>query len=205
MRRKCVLTGNAFSWSPEHVQDVCSWISRLPHVEGRWSTATIELQPWQVFILAASYGFRKLDGARLVTSVFFQVGRKSAKSTLVAAAALYHLAVENEPGAQVVCGASTGNQARIVFGIMQRMVKRAPWLRDLGFIAYANAITFGETGGTAKPINSKSSTQDGLLAVVHCARRKPRANLRTARRVEVGARRAVGRDAHGRRRPPAIR
>ena len=162
MRRKCVLTGNAFSWSPEHVQDVCSWISRLPHVEGRWSTATIELQPWQVFILAASYGFRKLDGARLVTSVFFQVGRKSAKSTLVAAAALYHLAVENEPGAQVVCGASTGNQARIVFGIMQRMVKRAPWLRDLGFIAYANAITFGETGGTAKPINSKSSTQDGL-------------------------------------------
>lgn len=149
-------------WSPEHVQDVCGWIERLPHVEGRWSTATIALQPWQVWILASCYGFRKPDGSRLVNSVFFEVGRKSAKSTLVAAAALYHLGVENEPGAQVVCGASTGNQARIVFSIMQRMVRRASWLRDLGFTAYANAITFGETGGTAKPINSKSSTQDGL-------------------------------------------
>lgn len=151
-----------YRWSPEHVQDVCAWISRLPHVEGRWGSATIELQPWQVFILAACYGFRKADGYRLVSSVFFEVGRKSAKSTIVAAAALYHLAVENEPGASVICGASTGNQSRIVFSIMARMVKRSPWLRDLGFTAYANAITFGETGGTAKPINSKSSTQDGL-------------------------------------------
>jgi phage terminase large subunit-like protein len=152
-----------YRWSPAHVQDVGTFIEKLPHVEGRWGSATIELQPWQIWILAAAYGFRRTsDGHRLVTTVFFEVGRKSAKSTLVAAAALYHLAVENEPGAQVVCGASTGNQARIVFSIMQRMVKRSPWLRELGFTAYANAITFGETGGTAKPINSKSSTQDGL-------------------------------------------
>jgi phage terminase large subunit-like protein len=152
----------SFSWSPDHVNEVCAWIEQLPHVEGRWSTATITLQPWQVFILAACYGFRRANGSRLVTTVFFEVGRKSAKSTLVAACGLYHLAVEDEPGAQVICGASTGNQSRIVFSIMQRMVRRASWLRDLGFVAYANAICLGETGGTARPINSKSSTQDGL-------------------------------------------
>lgn len=163
MRQQAEDPACSYRWSPAHVQDVCAWISRLPHVEGRWSTATITLQAWQIFILAAAYGFRRRsDGYRLVTTVFFQVGRKSAKSTLVAAAALYHLGVEDEPGASVICGASTGNQSRIVFGIMQRMVKRSPWLRELGFTAYANAITFGETGGTAKPINSKSSTQDGL-------------------------------------------
>jgi phage terminase large subunit-like protein len=151
-----------YTWSTAHVQDVCVFIEQLPHVEGRWHSPTIHLEPVQVFILAACYGFRKADGYRLVTTTFFEVGRKSAKSTLVAAAALYHLAVENEPGASVICGASTGNQSRIVFSIMQRMVKRSPWLRELGFIAYANAITFGATGGYAKPINSKSSTQDGL-------------------------------------------
>jgi phage terminase large subunit-like protein len=151
-----------FSWSPAHVQDVCTFIEKLPHVEGRWSSPTIHLEPWQVFILAAVYGFRRPDGGRLVQSVFFQVARKSAKSTLVAGCALYHLAVEKEPGGQVVCGATTGSQARIVFSIMQRMVRRAFWLREAGFVTYANSITLDVTGGYAKPINAKSSTQDGL-------------------------------------------
>jgi phage terminase large subunit-like protein len=152
-----------FAWSPTAVQDVCAWISRLPHVEGRWGSATITLQPWQVWLLATVYGFRlKADGRRRFNTVFFEVARKSAKSTLVAGCALYHLAVENEPGAQVICGASTGQQARIVFGIMSRLVKRAAWLRELGFKAWANAITLEPHGGNAKPVNSKSSTLDGL-------------------------------------------
>jgi phage terminase large subunit-like protein len=113
-----------------------------------------------VFILAAVYGFRRPDGGRLVTTVFFEVARKSAKSTLVAALGLYHLLREQEPGAQVVCAATTGNQSRITFGIMQRMVRRSLWLREDGLTAYANAIT--SIDGTAKPINAKSSTQDGL-------------------------------------------
>ncbi len=169
MREKLGSNATKFFWSPSHVVDVCRFIEQLPHVEGRWSTATIHLEPWQVWMLAACYGFRlvshgKQPSVRLVSTCFFQVGRKSAKSTLVAATALYHLAREHEPGAQVVCGASTGNQARIVFGIMQKMVKRSPWLRELGFVAWANAVTLDDEtgGGNAKPINSKSSTQDGL-------------------------------------------
>jgi phage terminase large subunit-like protein len=164
MRGKTSVANTRFLWSPHHVNDVCSFIERLPHVEGRWSTATIKLEPWQIWMLAACYGFRRKDGGRLVSNVFFQVGRKSAKSTLVAAAALYHLAKEHEPGAQVIAGASTGAQARIVFGVMQRMVKRSAWLRELGFVAWANAVTLDDEdgGGNAKPINAKSSTQDGL-------------------------------------------
>lgn len=150
------------TYAPSHVQDVCTFVERLPHVEGRWPSATIRLEAWQIFLLAATYGFRRPDGGRLVQVVFFQVARKSAKSTLVAACGLFHLAVEREPGGQVVCGATTGSQARIVFSIMQRMVRRAAWLRALGFVAYANAITFDKTGGYAKPINAKSSSQDGL-------------------------------------------
>jgi phage terminase large subunit-like protein len=152
---------NHYTWSPQHVVDVCAFIERLPHVEGRWPTPTIQLEPFQIFILSAVYGFRRRhDGGRLVTSVFFEVARKSAKSTLVAACALYHLVAEKEPGAQVICGATTGSQARICFSIMQRMVKRAAWLRELGLTVYANAIT--SLDGNAKPINAKSSTQDGL-------------------------------------------
>lgn len=149
-----------YGLSPGYVQDVCEFVEHLPHVEGRWETETIRLQPWQVFILASVYGFRS-GQSRLVTTVFFQVARKSAKSTLVAAMALYHMAKEDEPGAQVVCGASTGQQARVVFGIMQKMVRRSAWLRAEGFTAWANSVTFNDDA-TAKPINAKSSTQDGL-------------------------------------------
>jgi phage terminase large subunit-like protein len=163
MRVQARRRSNAFVWSPDHVQDVGAFIEKLPHVEGRWTTETIRLEPWQVFMLAATYGFRRRsDGGRLVTTVFFQVARKSAKSTLVAACALYHLCIEQEPGGQVVCGATTGSQARIVFSIMQRMVRRAAWLRALELQVFANAITFDATGANAKPINAKSSTQDGL-------------------------------------------
>lgn len=150
-----------YTWSTSSVVDVCRFVEQLPHVEGRWNSPTIQLEPFQVFILAAVYGFRRrTDGGRLVTTVFFQVARKSAKSTLVAACGLFHLLHEHEPGAQAVCGATTGSQARIVFSIAQRMVRRAAWLRELGLTVYANSITSGD--GYMKPINAKSSTQDGL-------------------------------------------
>ena len=45
-------------------------------------------------------------------------------------------------------------------------------------LPYANAITFDATGGYAKPINAKSSTQDGLNPVVHQSGRIARAGLR---------------------------
>ncbi len=163
MLRRAGKAGSLYVFSSSHATDVCAFAEQCPHVEGTWDTPTIVLQPWQVFILVACYGFRrKVDGRRLTTVVFFQVSRKSAKSTLVAIAALFHLVREKEPGAQVICGATTGSQARIVFGIMQKMVRKSPYLRNCGLTVYANSITFDDTGGFAKPINAKSSTQDGL-------------------------------------------
>ena len=161
MHRRAAQADAPYTYSPETVNDVCRFVERLPHVEGKWSAATITLAPWQCWLLAAIYGFRTPDGRRLVTTAFFQVARKSAKSTIVAALALYHLAVEQEPGAQVVCGATTGQQARIVFGIMQRMVRRSAWLREAGFRSWAHSVTFNDDA-TAKPINARSSTLDGL-------------------------------------------
>lgn len=163
MRERAEQPGSVFVWSPENVQDVCAFVEKCPHVEGKWNSATIQLEPCQVWWLAAVYGFRLRSDRlrRLVTVLFFVVARKSAKSTLLAALGLYHMARESEPGAQVICGASTGQQARIVFGVMQRMIRRSAWLREQGFKVWANSITFGDDA-SAKPINSKSSTQDGL-------------------------------------------
>jgi len=153
-----------YVWSEAHAVEACAFIERLPHIEGTWKTATVHLEPSQVFLVTCLFGWRQREhlARRRFTVLYYELGRKGAKSTLMAAIALFHLKREHEPGASVVTAASTGSQARIVFGIAQRMVKHklAKWLRDEGVTALANAIITDD--GTIKPVNAKASTQDGL-------------------------------------------
>src|SRR5262245_52297515 len=57
MRSLTMVNKCAYRWSPTHVVDICTFVEKLPHVEGKWPTPTIRLEPFQVFILAAVYGF----------------------------------------------------------------------------------------------------------------------------------------------------
>jgi phage terminase large subunit-like protein len=151
-----------FVWSDAHAVEACRFIEQCPHVEGAWRTATITLEPPQVFLICCLFGWRHRAhlARRRFTVLYFEVARKAAKSTLMSAIALFHILREHEPGAQVICGATTGSQARIVFNIAQRMVRRAVWLREAGAAALANAIVTADA--VIKPVNSKASTQDGL-------------------------------------------
>jgi phage terminase large subunit-like protein len=154
--------GWPFAWSADHASAACAFLEQLPHVEGAWGTGTIRLQPWQVFLVTALFGWRHRADLtrRRFTTFYLELGRKGAKSTLMAGLALFHLLREDEPGAMVICGATTGSQARIVFAIAQKMVKRSLWLRQQGVHVFANAIFTDDA--TMKPINAKASTQDGL-------------------------------------------
>jgi phage terminase large subunit-like protein len=155
-------TRGPYVWSAKHAREACAFLEQLPHTEGRWATPTIRLEPWQLFLVTSLFGWRvRADPARRrFTVLYLELGRKGAKSTLMAAIALFHLLREGEPGPCIVCGATTGSQARIVFGIAQRMVFASPWLKAQGVQAFANSIV--TTDGVIKPINAKASTQDGL-------------------------------------------
>lgn len=143
--------------------DPCDFIEKLPHVEGTWATPTITLHASDVFFIVNLFGFRKSDGTRRFTTALKAIARKNAKSTVAAAIGLYCQLCEGETGPQVISGATTGQQARIVFGVAKRMVERTSALRDAFTVeAFANAIASYENGGTFKPINAKASTQDGL-------------------------------------------
>lgn len=151
-----------FVWSDAAAIAACHFLEQLPHVEGAWTTATVRLEPWQVFVVSCLYGWRQRaePARRRFTNFYLELGRKGAKSTLLAGLLLFHILREQEPGAQGICGATTGGQARIVFAIAQKMVKRSAWLRSQGVQALANAIVTDDA--TIKPINAKASTQDGL-------------------------------------------
>lgn len=158
-----------FVFSPERANHACAFIELLPHVEGVWDSPNIKLEAFQIFFLVQLFGFRNLDGGRRFTTALFAIARKNAKSTLAAAILLYCLCEESEVGPQLLSAATTGDQARIVWGIAKRMVDKTPDLREAYMVeAFANAIARYENGGTVKPINSKASTQDGLNPSALC-------------------------------------
>lgn len=158
-----------FVWSPPQAVRACRFIEKLPHVEGVWSTATLLLEPAQVFFLVQLFGFRTPAGGRRFTTALFAIARKNAKSTLAAGILLYCLCEESEPGPQILSAATTGDQARIVWNIAKRMVERTPALREhYGVEAFANTVVRYGTSGVMKPINAKASTQDGLNPSALC-------------------------------------
>lgn len=152
-----------FYFSEWHADDVCDFIEKLPHVQGSWDSATLTLEPAQVFILVNVFGFRRRsDDRRRFTRAYIEVARKNAKSTLTAGVALYCLTCEGEMGPDIVVGATTGAQADKVFKPAKLMVDRTSSLREaFALKGWARSITCGDNGGAIQPINSKSSTQDG--------------------------------------------
>lgn len=145
-----------------HGDDVCDFIEKLPHTEGEWETPTIWLEPPQVFILSTVFGWRKSDGRRRFSTVYIEMARKGAKSTLTAGVSLYCLTCEGEPGPQIVIGATTGEQAGKVFNPARKMVGSTPALRSAFELeAFTRSITCGQNGGFIQPINAKGKTQDG--------------------------------------------
>lgn len=152
-----------FVWSPWHANDVCDFAEKLPHVEGVWETPTLTLEPFQIFILASVFGWRRRDtGGRRFTSVYEEEARKNAKSTKTAAVSLYCLACEEEPGPQVLTAATTFDQAKKVFHPAKRMVEKLPALQEaFGLVPWAKSITCGDNGGYMQPMHAKAKSQDG--------------------------------------------
>jgi phage terminase large subunit-like protein len=155
-------SGWSFHFDEWHANDVCDFIEKLPHVEGSWDTDTISLEPPQVFILCVIFGWRKQDGTRRFNSVYIEMARKGAKSTLTAGVALYSLACEGEVGPQIIIGATTGEQAGKVFNPAKKMVDKTPDLQQaFGLETFVRSISCAANGGFIQPINAKGKTQDG--------------------------------------------
>ncbi|MDB5733233.1 MAG: hypothetical protein JWQ03_3128 [Variovorax sp.] len=152
-----------FRFDTWHANDICDFIEKLPHVEGKWETPNLRLEPAQIFILAMVFGWRdKATGLRRFTDTYIEMARKGAKSTLTAGVVLYCTTCEDEPGPLVLIGATTGAQAQKVFNPAKLMVQKTPDLQEaFGLTAWARAITCDLNGGTIQTINSKSATQDG--------------------------------------------
>jgi len=144
----------------ERASAICEFIEALPHVKGRY-TATIELAPWQCWILTTVFGWVDSHGFRRFRTAYLELPRKQGKSTLTSGVGLYLLGADGEPGAEVYSAATTRDQAKIVWSDARAMVQRTPDLRDaLGVEASAHSIYQAHTGSKFLAL---SRDQDGNL------------------------------------------
>lgn len=155
--------GWEWKFSRERAARVCRFIEKLPHVEGRWSSKTIILEPWQCFQLTTIFGWVDDEGFRRFRKALMVEPRKQSKTTRAAAVALYLLCADGEPGAQVYSAAKTRDQARIAWSVAQKMVQRTPGLRSrFGVEAGAHSITCEREGSYYKSLSRDADSLEGL-------------------------------------------
>ena len=116
-----------YEFFPEYVDHVLQFVSTLQHTKGPDAGKPIILEPFQVMLICAIYGFRhkKDHTKRMTTDVIVFIPRKAGKSTLTAVLGLYEL-LFNEAGAEVFTLATNREQATIVFDAARSMVESMP-------------------------------------------------------------------------------
>jgi len=143
---------------------VCRFIELLPHYKGKWANELIKLEPWQVFIVTAIFGWVDREtGLRRFRTAYIEVPRKNGKSLFAAAITLYMLTADGEPGAECYSAATTRDQAKIVFDAAQQMARKSPKLRDhFGLAVGAHNLNVLRTSSKCEALSAEGNSLDGL-------------------------------------------
>ena len=157
---------NEWEWEfdPDYPQHVLDIAGKFSHTKGPQAGDPIVLEPFQIFLICAIYGFRhkKDEERRMVTDVILFIPRKAGKSTLSAIIALYEL-LFGEAGSEVFTLATNREQATIVFDAAKSFVEQAPSELACNFVSskYQIART-GDSGSMFKALSRDTKkTGDG--------------------------------------------
>jgi len=160
-----------YKFNRKKASRICRFIELLPHIKGEWAKtgARIELQPWQIFILTAAFGWiRKDTRLRRFKTAYLEMPRKNGKSSMSSGVGLYGLCLDGEQGAEVYSAATTRDQAKIVWQDAWHMVEKSPGLKStFGVSTTARAISQISTASRFQALSAEGNSLDGLN--IHCA------------------------------------
>ena len=142
----------------------------LRHWEGAWASKPIILEDWQKFILQQVFAWKK-NGKKRIRSVYVQIARKNAKTTLAAGIALYHLIADSENAPQIYVGANNEDQAKMCTNTAGRILEESGKLRtyirngQISLYSYkekVNTIGFKKRNGSITAMSRDAKTKDGF-------------------------------------------
>ena len=134
----------------------------IRHIKGEYGGQLIKLEEWQKEdILKPVFGiYRKSNRTRRFRTVYVEVPRKNAKSTLGAAIGLFMLNLDGEIGAEIYSAAADRSQASIIFDIAKQMVLSDPVL-STKCRPYMYSIVKNGTANSYKVISAEADTKHG--------------------------------------------
>ena len=155
----------AWEFHVRYVEHFLEFASTLCHTKGPDAGKPLILEPFQIFIICAVYGFRskKDPRRRMVTDVIVYIPRKAGKSTLIAALGLYELQW-GESGPEVYTLATNRDQASLVFHAAQGFVEAMPSdVRSLYGVSRYQIVKKGDSQSVFKALSRDTKKSgDGL-------------------------------------------
>ncbi|MDQ1738093.1 MAG: hypothetical protein QOH56_4344 [Pseudonocardiales bacterium] len=153
-------------FDPAKVDKVITALGKLKHTQGKWANTPIVPAAVQVaYIIAPVFGWVAPDedgvNRRIIRDAYVEMPRKGAKTTLVASLAMYLGFADDEPGAQVILGAASRDQAGQAYKPLAAVAKSSKVLLDAGVRALKSEIIKARDGSVVKAVSSRGDLAHG--------------------------------------------
>ena len=149
----------------ETAKVLVTFISKLKHTGGEFAGVEFQLLDFQIVWLIDVICTKKhSNNKRRYTTAILFIPRKNGKTELIAALLNYFLFVDKEKGKEIYCAANETQQAQIIYGATETMIKQNKTL-------FANSETWkstktiekqGEFKDFIKVLTANADTKDGL-------------------------------------------
>ena len=148
---------------------VVNFIQSLSHTKGDFFKEPFILIDWQEQLVRDIFGTLKPDGTRQFTTAYVEISKKSGKTELAAAIALYMLCADGEQRAEVYGCAADRDQASLVFDVACDMVRLSKALKQFCDIKPSRkTIHFNPTNSVYKALSADVAGKSGVNVSALC-------------------------------------
>lgn len=139
------------------------WIEGLRHFKGRWAGEPFYLLDWQQRLVREIFGW-KLNGARLYRNAYVEAPRKSGKTSLAAAIALYLAYGDGEAAPEVFFAAYDKDQAKLCYSTARYMLEQDAdlYAQTVIYNSKSEMLLRDNPGGFLRCLSKESGKQYGL-------------------------------------------
>lgn len=156
------LKSDSVVFDEKKADKVVNFIEKLKLSTGKFANKNFKLSEWQKFVIYYVYGLVNKDTRlRITRECYLQLSRKSGKTALASAMALYHLVADGENDGQVIFAANSTAQAQLAFTMATNYVS---YIDPKGryFKKYRDSIKFPVTKSIMKVVSADANRLDGL-------------------------------------------
>lgn len=153
-------------FDPARVDRVIGAMRKLKHTKGKWAGQSLEPVAVQVaHIIAPVFGWVAPDESgqmvRIIRDAYFEMPRKGAKTTTASALAMILAFADDEPGAEVILGAASRDQAGQAYKPLEQLARSSKTLADAGVTATKKEIVRASDGSVVKAVSSRGDLAHG--------------------------------------------